>query len=114
MTKTETYIDVESQTDQLVGGSYAVYTVALTDEQAAAIENAKYVVFMNASGTYRTYVNSNYNILKAGNEYADTYGSAKSSVASHKDDIFVVCGGITTGTSIEGYGTFTGYWMTQE
>lgn len=110
MEKTDTYVDVQSQTDQLISGSYAVYTVELTDSEAMEVNNSKYVVFMDYSGAYRTYVNANYNIYKATNEFAETYGREKSSVKSHCKDVFVVCGGIKTGTSIEGYGTFTGYW----
>lgn len=116
MTRTSTYVDVDSKTSQLVSGTYPVYTVTLTEDQVAAIDASAYVIFENASGTYRTYINGKYSVMKApaGNEYSSEYTKTKAKLADRAKNTFVICDGISTGSSIEGYGTFTGYWSTSE
>ena len=114
MTRTSTYVDVTSNSEQLISGSYPVYTVSLTEDQVRAIDAAKFVIFEDSTGAYRTYINARYGILQAPvDEYSDTYGS-RVSIADRANNTFVMCGGISTGTSIEGYGTFTGYWSTTQ
>nr|WP_294369605.1 hypothetical protein [uncultured Ruminococcus sp.] len=116
MTRTSTYVDVDSKTSQLVSGTYPVYTVTLTEDQVAAIDASAYVIFENASGTYRTYINGKYSVMKApaGKEYSSEYTKTKAKLADRAKNTFVICDGISTGSSIEGYGTFTGYWSTSE
>ncbi len=116
MTRTSTYADVDSKTSQLVSGTYPVYTVTLTEDQVAAIDASTYVIFENASGTYRTYINGKYSVMKApaGKEYSSEYTKTKAKLADRAKNTFVICDGISTGSSIEGYGTFTGYWSTSE
>lgn len=116
MTRTSTYVDVDSKTSQLVSGTYPVYTVTLTEDQVAAIDASAYVIFENASGTYRTYINGKYSVMKApaGSEYSSEYATTKAKLADRAKNTFVICDGISTGSSIEGYGTFTGYWSTSE
>ncbi|WP_295197732.1 hypothetical protein [Ruminococcus sp.] len=116
MTRTSTYADVDSKTSQLVSGTYPVYTVTLTEDQVAAIDASAYVIFENASGTYRTYINGKYSVMKApaGKEYSSEYTKTKAKLADRAKNTFVICDGISTGSSIEGYGTFTGYWSTSE
>ena len=116
MTRTSTYVDVDSKTSQLVSGAYPVYTVTLTEDQVAAIDASTYVIFENASGTYRTYINGKYSVMKApaGSEYSSEYATTKAKLADRAKNTFVICDGISTGSSIEGYGTFTGYWSTSE
>lgn len=116
MTRTSTYVDVDSKTSQLVSGTYPVYTVTLTEDQVAAIDASAYVIFENASGTYRTYINGKYSVMKApaGNEYSSEYATTKAKLADRAKNTFVICDSISTGSSIEGYGTFTGYWSTSE
>lgn len=116
MTRTSTYVDVDSKTSQLVSGTYPVYTVTLTEDQVAAIDASTYVIFENASGTYRTYINGKYSVMKApaGKEYSSEYTKTKAKLADRAKNTFVICDGISTGSSIEGYGTFTGYWSTSE
>lgn len=116
MTRTSTYVDVDSKTSQLVSGTYPVYTVTLTENQVAAIDASAYVIFENASGTYRTYINGKYSVMKApaGKEYSSEYTKTKAKLADRAKNTFVICDGISTGSSIEGYGTFTGYWSTSE
>lgn len=116
MTRTSTYVDVDSKTSQLVSGTYPVYTVTLTEDQVAAIDASAYVIFENASGTYRTYINGKYSVMKApaGKEYSSGYTKTKAKLADRAKNTFVICDGISTGSSIEGYGTFTGYWSTSE
>ena len=114
MTRTSTYVDVTSNSEQLISGSYPLYTVSLTEDQVRAIDAAKFVIFEDSTGAYRTYINARYGILQAPvDEYSDTYGS-RVSIADRANNTFVMCGGISTGTSIEGYGTFTGYWSTTQ
>nr|WP_302857006.1 hypothetical protein [uncultured Ruminococcus sp.] len=116
MTRTSTYVDVDSKTSQLVSGTYPVYTVTLTEDQVAAIDASAYVIFENASGTYRTYINGKYSVMKApaGKEYSSEYTKTKAKLADRAKNTFVICDSISTGSSIEGYGTFTGYWSTSE
>lgn len=116
MTRTSTYVDVDSKTSQLVSGTYPVYTVTLTEDQVAAIDASAYVIFENASGTYRTYINGKYSVMKApaGKEYSSEYTKTKAKLAERAKNTFVICDSISTGSSIEGYGTFTGYWSTSE
>ena len=116
MTRTSTYADVDSKTSQLVSGTYPVYTVTLTEDQVAAIDASAYVIFENASGTYRTYINGKYSVMKApaGKEYSSEYTKTKAKLADRAKNTFVICDSISTGSSIEGYGTFTGYWSTSE
>ena len=116
MTRTSTYVDVDSKSTQLVDGTYPVYTVTLTEDQVKAIDSSSYVIFENASGTYRTYINGKYSVMKApaGTQYSSTYSTTKAKLADREKNTFVICDGVTTGTSIEGYGTFTGYWSTTE
>lgn len=116
MTRTSTYVDVDSKTSQLVSGTYPVYTVTLTEDQVAAIDASAYVIFENASGTYRTYINGKYSVMKApaGKEYSSEYATTKAKLADRAKNTFVICDSISTGSSIEGYGTFTGYWSTSE
>ena len=116
MTRTSTYVDVDSKTSQLVSGAYPVYTVTLTEDQVAAIDASTYVIFENASGTYRTYINGKYSVMKApaGSEYSSEYTTTKAKLADRAKNTFVICDGLSTGSSIEGYGTFTGYWSTSE
>lgn len=116
MTRTSTYVDVDSKTSQLVSGTYPVYIVTLTEDQVAAIDASAYVIFENASGTYRTYINGKYSVMKApaGKEYSSEYTKTKAKLADRAKNTFVICDGISTGSSIEGYGTFTGYWSTSE
>ena len=68
----------------------------------------------SASGTYRTYINGKYSVMKApaGTQYSSTYSTTTAKLADREKNTFVICDGVTTGTSIEGYGTFTGYWST--
>lgn len=110
MTKTDETYWPGVNTDYFVDDDCYIYTVTLTGEQAVAIENSDYVVFMNDSNDYRTYINKNYNIFNASLWYVE-YVTEKAPIASFDDYIFVVCNGVATGTSIEGYGTFTGYWI---
>ena len=116
MTRTSTYVDVDSKSTQLVDGTYPVYTVTLTEDQVKAIDSSSYVIFENASGTYRTFINSKYSVMKApaGAQYSSTYSTTKAKLADREKNTFVICDGVTTGTSIEGYGTFTGYWSTSK
>ena len=116
MTRTSTYVDVDSKTSQLVSGAYPVYTVTLTEDQVAAIDASTYVIFENISGTYRTYINGKYSVMKApaGSEYSSEYTTTKAKLADRAKNTFVICDGLSTGSSIEGYGTFTGYWSTSE
>ncbi len=116
MTRTSTYVDVDSKTSQLVSGAYPVYTVTLTEDQVAAIDASTYVIFENISGTYRTYINGKYSVMKApaGSEYSSEYATTKAKLADRAKNTFVICDGLSTGSSIEGYGTFTGYWSTSE
>ena len=83
----------------------------MTESQAKAIDDAPYVALMNDNNTYRTYVNIKYNLLKAPvSANIDTYNSAKTSITSLNGYTFIMNNEVQLGTSIQGYGTFTGYW----
>lgn len=100
---------VYPNTEYLTYGEYNVYTVTLTGDQVGAINNSGYVVIMNASGDYRTYINKKYNIFNA-SLYDSEYSATKKLISEYDNCLFEVNDCINTGTSIEGYGTFTGCW----
>ena len=88
---------------------WTVYTLTVTDEQAAAINASKFVGFATADGVNRTTLVSGSNVLKAGvDTYTAKYATTAKTIADLAGKTFVIKDSAYGATSSVSY---VGYWV---
>ena len=89
-------------------GAWKVFTVTITEQQAAVIDNAQWVGFNNGNNRNRTVFEKAKNVFKAGiGSYTANYSTDKVSVTALKDYTFIIKDNNSTSSP---YSSFLGYW----
>lgn len=106
----ETYYTTDAGANTLISTTgWTVYTLTVTDEQAAAINASKFVGFATADGVNRTTLVSGSNVLKAGvDTYTAKYGTTAKTIADLAGKTFVIKDSAYGATSSVSY---VGYWV---
>ena len=89
-------------------GAWKVFTVTITEQQAAVIDAAQWVGFANGNNRNRTVFEKAKNVFKAGiGSYTANYSTDKVSVTALKDYTFIIK---DNNSASSPYTSFLGYW----